>query len=503
MSFPVVWEDPQDEQTSWVLDRVHTPYPLVGISADYFMLGVCVGMRDNTRSRGLPMHTEARCINGYLYWGQVFDDPDLDRKEIAVQALKANTAWARQFRTWWDNEGLPALLAGYGWMRSIQTASLPLPELADMWDELWPKVAELWTLHFMATSGSYGAVGFLQHRYGKIFETQKTEECLVLVSGLTQNLQRMERDLQQLVDLSRASDKGFDHALDDFLAEHGHCGQPYDDIAIGSWADEPEGLLNEIRKRVTDPPPDCEERRRALRKQAGEFEAEVRAKLADRPDDLADFEDALALAVEAGPLTEDHNYWMDRMCHARVHSLCLRVGERLVAEGSLDDARDVFLIHADEVSEALRESPDLRPLVGERRALLERFAALDAPMFLGAPPDERERNVEPESPGTFTGIGVSPGTYTGPVRIVLSDTDFGSVETGDVILCRSSNPSWVPVFAISGALVTDHISPLAHSAVVAREFGIPAVADCPSAFEGLADGQMVEVDGTKGIVRLL
>jgi pyruvate,water dikinase len=91
----------------------------------------------------------------------------------------------------------------------------------------------------------------------------------------------------------------------------------------------------------------------------------------------------------------------------------------------------------------------------------------------------------------------------GPARVTLSQADFGSVEPGDIIVCPSSNPSWVPVFTIAGGLITDTGGVLSHAAVVAREFALPAVVGTGDATRRIADGRLVELDGTSGVVRLL
>ena len=101
------------------------------------------------------------------------------------------------------------------------------------------------------------------------------------------------------------------------------------------------------------------------------------------------------------------------------------------------------------------------------------------------------------------GTGASAGVVTGPARVTLSQDDFGRIEPGDVIVCPSSNPSWVPVFTIAAGLVTNTGGVLSHAAVVAREFGLPAVVGTGDATTRIADGRLVEIDGTTGIVRLL
>ena len=91
----------------------------------------------------------------------------------------------------------------------------------------------------------------------------------------------------------------------------------------------------------------------------------------------------------------------------------------------------------------------------------------------------------------------------GPARVTLTQEDFGSVQPGDIIVCPSSNPSWVPLFAIAGGLITNTGGVLSHAAVVAREFALPAVVGTGDATTRIADGRLVEIDGTTGIVRLL
>ena len=100
------------------------------------------------------------------------------------------------------------------------------------------------------------------------------------------------------------------------------------------------------------------------------------------------------------------------------------------------------------------------------------------------------------------GTGASAGIVTGPARVVLGPDDFERVQPGDILVAPSSNPSWVALFAIAGGLVTNTGGVLSHAAVVAREFGLPAVVGTGDATTRIGDGQMLELDGTTGFVRL-
>jgi phosphoenolpyruvate synthase/pyruvate phosphate dikinase len=101
------------------------------------------------------------------------------------------------------------------------------------------------------------------------------------------------------------------------------------------------------------------------------------------------------------------------------------------------------------------------------------------------------------------GTGASAGIARGPARVVLTSSEFERIRPGDIIVCPSSNPSWVPVFTIAGGLVTNTGGVLSHAAVVAREFGLPAVTGVSGATTTIRDGQHLEIDGTAGTVRLL
>jgi phosphoenolpyruvate synthase/pyruvate phosphate dikinase len=100
------------------------------------------------------------------------------------------------------------------------------------------------------------------------------------------------------------------------------------------------------------------------------------------------------------------------------------------------------------------------------------------------------------------GIAASPGRYTGPVRVVNDEFDFGKLRPGDVLVCPITSPVWSVLFPSVGALVTDTGGLLSHPAIIAREHGVPAVAATGNATALLRDDQVVTVDGTTGQVEV-
>ena len=102
--------------------------------------------------------------------------------------------------------------------------------------------------------------------------------------------------------------------------------------------------------------------------------------------------------------------------------------------------------------------------------------------------------------GQFRGIAGSPGTASGIARLVRGPEDFSKLQSGEILIAPLTNPVWTPLFAIAGGIVTEVGGILSHGAIVAREYGIPAVMGVAGATSAIVEGQRVTVDGNRGIV---
>jgi pyruvate,water dikinase len=176
-----------------------------------------------------------------------------------------------------------------------------------------------------------------------------------------------------------------------------------------------------------------------------------------------------------------------------------RLGDLLVADGTLTDPDDVQLLTTSELRGSL--PPDVRAVVEARRTQRRRYLAQRLPdSWVGEPVpisvDDAPAIVEGDE---LVGLGVSPGTYEGRVRVVPDPSD-PSLEPGEVLVCETTDPSWASLMFVAGALVIDIGGAVSHGAIVARELGVPCVIGTRRACGWLVTGDLVRVDGTSGVV---
>ncbi len=195
---------------------------------------------------------------------------------------------------------------------------------------------------------------------------------------------------------------------------------------------------------------------------------------------------------------EDTHFELTRTLPPVRHAV-LEVGRRLAAAGAIDDADDIWFLTWPEVQAV--PDPRLDPPAIDLRASVERrrtaFAELaGAPLIATA----SLYPAHDDSDALVTGTPGGGGTAVGPVRVIHGPAEFGELRPGDVLVCTATNPSWTPLFTRAAAVVVDHGGLASHAAIVAREYGIPAVMGTGDGTTVLTTGTQVRVDGDRGRV---
>lgn len=186
-----------------------------------------------------------------------------------------------------------------------------------------------------------------------------------------------------------------------------------------------------------------------------------------------------------------------------VRASARRIGTCLAMAGDLADGEDVFFLTAAEV---LRPLPgDAREIVDERRARHDRYLTLTLRRSWQGEPTPTavvDSTTQRAEQASIHGVGVSPGIVEGQIRVV-TDPSTDDIEPGDILVARTTDPSWAALMFVSAALVVEIGGPLSHAAVVARELGVPCIMGVDGATSRLHNGDYCRVDGSGGQITLL
>jgi pyruvate,water dikinase len=354
-------------------------------------------------------------------------------------------------------------------------------------------------------------------------------QTLELLAGTAGTVTRPAEEMAEIADLAgpeavaqglaavRASAAGA--RLDAWLATWGSRSMDLDPAAP-TVAEHESTLLALLRQ----PPPNADGRQR-VRKAAI---ARARAEL--NQTDRDHFDRLLAVAERVHPMREENVFYTQSVPVGLVRRTLLEVGRRLVARGVLRRADDVAYLDVDEIAPALASRLAGEPAAARaaRRHAEQRWvranpgsafhgpAPVPPPSTRGLPAAmqrllgaftwhialEETSELPTALHGALGGVGASPGRVSGRVRVIRHEAELSSLEPGEILVCRSTHSSWSVAFGRAAALVTDHGGMLAHPAIVAREYGIPAVVGTGVATSLLVDGQTVTVDGTTGRVEM-
>lgn len=250
--------------------------------------------------------------------------------------------------------------------------------------------------------------------------------------------------------------------------------------------------------------------------------------------DRAAFDSLIGLARKVFPFVEDHNFYVEHLHHSIFWSKVRELGDVFVAHNFFETNEDIFYLHRHEIYDALydlligwavgtqpRGEFHWRPIIAERRRIRDALARWTPPPALGTPPDtitepltmmlwgitpetiEQWLGVDVDSATEFSGVAASPGKVSGKARVIFDVEQLYEIEDDEILVCRITAPSWAPVFPRLRAAVSDVGGMMAHTAIICREYGLPAVVGTGFATARIKTGDTIEVDGNLGIVRLI
>jgi pyruvate,water dikinase len=336
----------------------------------------------------------------------------------------------------------------------------------------------------------------------------KTTETNQALEDLAMQI-RTDRALQELFHHTEANElraklgsssvgQAFLRRFERFLDLYGHREATLT-ISQPAWKDQPENVLA-ILKVLAETEPQQPDKNDAWQRTRDELltNSILGTRLFRKR-----FRSSLTNARSFFQIREDTHFYATMM-QPVIRRVSLELGRRLVQAGALDGVEEVFHLRLDELETFGRQWPpteetiaQIRELVARRKAKRESLA--DKPMIdprllaMVSRPKAREDIL-------LTGTSGSPGMARGPAKIVHDMSEFSKLKAGDVLVAPVTNPAWTPLFQRAAAVVVDTGGAASHAAIVAREYGIPAVMGTINGTTELRDGQWIQVDGSQGLV---
>ncbi|MEO0929973.1 MAG: PEP-utilizing enzyme [Pseudomonadota bacterium] len=558
--FPVTWEE-GEKDLFWILDDLHCPNPL---SPMFFDIGGWWLTCDHMFRRfGTPFASDwvAKNVNGYLYTAALPATPGIHVEAMEYQNRYVPRVpqdpeyagkigpylgtvlphYAENFLDWWNNRILPEMKTNFAYIDGFDKDNASLTALAVLLEDMIDIHDRHWKIHWMlnfaqfsATMALNGAIdefkpdadpalkGRLQssvkdrnwdsvEALWKMKETVKASETLMTAfEGQTAT------DVMEALRGTAEGQALIKDQLEPYLEEFGHKALWSHEVMFPLWMENPGPAIEAVRGYVVS---DYD-----YHKTIKEVEDDLNAAIAECLDGVdgeaaEKLKAALDQSLKMNPLTPDHHFYIDQGTNARLRTVLLAVGKKMVAEDILDDADDIMFLRYNELRALVgdKSAYDAREIVSDRRDEHEEATEKRPPDWLGTATQEaldfpyaglwgfpeRFYRKPPEKAGEIAGLAASPGVIEAKARVITSLDQFHTVEEGEILVCRMTNPAWVVLFTQISGLVTDAGGTTSHSAVVSREFGLPAVVGTSVATKDIKTGDTLRVNGTTGVVEIL
>ena len=562
-TFPIEWESEAEKGLFWVYDDLHCPQPL---SPMYFDIGGWWLTCDHMFRRfGTPFAADwvAKNVNGYLYTAAIPADPEFRLEAMEYGNLyyprvpstdpeyaskignylnAVLPTYGQNFADWWKDRLVPEMDRNLKYLESKidRWEEIPLMEWATILEDAMDIHDRHWKIHWMLNFAQLSAtlnlaavteevrgdvdealLGRLQNSAAdrnwdslellwKLKEEAKNSE--VLSAAFEQNT---GAEILEALQGTPEGQKFLDEGVQAWQREFGwHAVWSHEFIFPSRF--EEAGPVLDVLKGYIEADYDYPS---AVKELADDIEAAA-AELLDglEGEDLEKLKAASDINLKMAPLTPDHHFYIDQGTNAHVRVVLISIGKKLVQEGVLDEPDDVVFLTYNELRYLLGdlENYDARSIVAERRAQRAEQEAIKPRDWIGTATESQlefpylglwgfpdKLYIDQEDEKVVTGIAASPGVIEGTAKVVLSVDEFDQVSPGDILVCQMTNPAWTPLFSLISGIVTDAGGTVSHPAVMAREFGIPAVIGCSVATVRIETGDQIRVNGSAGTVEVL
>mgnify|MGYP001770215766 CR=1 FL=1 len=544
-NFPVNWKNEEEKNEFWWYDDLHVPHP---VSPLYYDVGgwwgeTCAYM---FRRFGVPFGKEwhARKENGYVYTMVQRRDPE-EVERLAPYFNMVMPIYANNFLKWWEERYLPEIKRNLAYLDNYPYEESSLAEMMILMEDALDIQERHFRIHWILNLAQFAAFeNFSAVATAVAGEEAKNFIGKVLVSVQDKNWDssrdlwkikekiKMDSELltifsqydsvENIVSALEKTPKGKEilALIDQYKEEYGYKAIYTHEYIYELWKENPAPIFETLRNYL-DSDYDYEKDKKKVASEQNQAIEELRKRITN-DEDLKKFEEALKLALAMAPLTPDHHFYIDQGTYARMRIVFKEIGKKFVARGDLNDSEDIFYLVYDEIRHlaAVPDAFDAKALVAERRVEREKAFAVSPPDWIGTAdywslyeqayagvwgyPERFEISKQKkEEVREIRGLPASAGVVEGIARYLDSPEEFDQLNQGEILVCKMTNPAWTLIFSKISGLVTDSGGILSHPAVVAREYGIPAVTSTLDGTKKIKTGQRIRVDGSTGVVTIL
>jgi pyruvate,water dikinase len=524
---------------SWELDPVHFPRPLTRYWTETHPEPFVRGFEEFTRFYGMLIGSmQFQYVNGFGYRSAVpVADAEVPERFQRAEEVFAQKLWRQQLREW-DETFKPASIQKHRELQAVDPDELSNDGLIAYLERCRDHHAEMIYQHMRFTGAAMLPVGDLLAHVGA-WTGLPASELLGMMrgaapvsAGSSSELERMvatlradvaarellesDRDSAEVLNELRGQDNEAGRALNAYLELAGNRLLDGFDISGPCALELPDALLRAIRSSVVGQEGETADVEAHI--------AEVRARVPDEHRDA--FNELLEEARLTYRIRDERGVYSDIWASGIMRRAAMGAGRRVAAEGRIHEAEHFVDAGIDEMRALLSGASE--PSADELAARFQfraSYTAKDAPQTLGppAPPPPDPSGLPPaparlmgavgialgslfgsseapHSEDVIRGLSASGGVYEGPARRISGPGEFDRIVKGDVLVTVSTTEAFNILLPLLGAIVTDAGGLLSHSAIVAREYGIPGVVGTRDATERIADGAIVRVDGDAGEV---
>jgi phosphohistidine swiveling domain-containing protein len=564
-TFPIEWTSETEQRLFWVYDDLHCPKPLSPMYED--IGGWWLSCDHMFRRFGTPFATDwiYKNINGYLYTTAIPAEAGIsvDTQEynyrtnpIVPEAGDADYAgkigaylgvvlpvYGHNFVTWWRERFVPEMQRNFDYIEgmlekkdelSLADVAVLLEDAIDMHDRHW-KIH--WMLNFAQLSATLNLRAVMEKTHGKVddvllgrLQNSGNDRNWDKIRSLWEMKEEVKGDpeLQQIfaaktaaeiVPALQASERGrrfVDERIVPYQLEYGWHAVWSHEFIFPSFREDMNPVVQLVRDQYSsdyDYPTKIAELRADIAAAAEEILEGLEGEA------LEEMRAANEINLKMAPLTPDHHFYIDQGANAHVRLVLIAIGEKLVAQGVLDRPDDVIMFRYNQLRAFIGDpgSMDGRSIVAEARQKWTAAEKVQPKDWVGTAtesqlafpylnlwgfPEKFHRSKE-RVQGQVKGIAGSPGVVEGIARIVSSEAEFDSLQQGEILVCQMTNPAWQVLYGKIIAVVTDAGGTVSHPAVLAREYGIPAVVGTSTGTFDIKTGDRLRVDGSAGVVEIL